>query len=851
MSSMLSLTLKGLWAHKLRYALTGLAVVLGVAFMAGTTVLTDTMEQTFNGVLATANDGTDVVVRREAAIDGDLGIARERVGTSVVDAVAAVDGVDVARGSITGVTQLVDADGTASAAQGFGATIGANWIDDERLNPFSLSSGRAPVAGEAVIDAGTAEEQGWELGDSIRVLTQAGPADLTIVGTATYGELDGVPGSSLVATDDATAQRLFAQPGRYDSVVVAAEDGVTSDELAARIDAAVAVPGSGLEALTGATDTADKQADLKEELSFFSQFLMAFAYVSLFVGMFIIYNTFSIVVAQRMRDMAMLRAIGARRRQVLRSVVVESVVVGAIAAAVGLAAGVGLSSGLRALLGAGGLDIPDGPLVVSSAAITTAFMVGIGVSVLSAVAPAIRASRVRPIAALRATAIDRSDLSFGRVAIGLLLAAGGIGSFAAGLTASGQDGLPMIGLGAMATVLGVFTLGPILVRPFVGVLGLPTRLFGITGTYARQNARRNPKRTAATASALMIGVALVGFITIFAASTKDSIAAAVDSSFKADYVVESGSPVQGFATSIEDDIRAIPGVEQLSPLRTAQAEADGSVTAIMGVDTAVIDSLYDLKVTSGSITAVTGSGVAVTADKADGAGLAVGDVVPFRFAAGETVPLTVRAVFDGNAIGGEATWIVGLDTFEQHVADQFDRRVFLSFEEGVTAADSRVGLDAALGEWPNAEIQDQAQFKETIAGQIDQMLNMIYGLLALAVVIALIGIANTLALSVHERTRELGLLRAIGMHRRQIRRAVRYESLLIAVLGAALGAALGIGGAWGIVQALEDQGITTFTIPGGQLAVILGMAGVAGVLAAAGPARRAAKLDVLDAIATR
>ena len=283
-------------------------------------------------------------------------------------------------------------------------------------------------------------------------------------------------------------------------------------------------------------------------------------------------------------------------------------------------------------------------------------------------------------------------------------------------------------------------------------------------------------------------------------------------------------------------------------MRSAPAEVDGSTTDVMAVDTAVIDELYDLEVTRGSIASVHGDAVAVTAVTADEEGLRIGDRVPFRFADGETVPLTVQAVFDGTTIGGEATWIVGLDTFEQHVADQFDRRVFVSVDPDMTAAESRAALEAALSEWPNAELQDQAQFKEAIAGQIDQMLNMIYGLLALAVVIALIGIANTLALSVHERTRELGLLRAVGMHRRQVRRAIRWESLLIAVLGAALGAALAIGGAWGVVKALEDQGVTQFTLPPAQLAVILGMAGVAGVLAATGPARRAAKLNVLEAI---
>jgi putative ABC transport system permease protein len=846
---MFSLTIKGLWAHKLRYALTGLAVVLGVAFMAGTMVLTETMAKTFDGVFESANAGTDVIVRRDSAIDAGLATTRDRVDASVVERLAAVDGVDAARGSVQAPTQLVEADGTTTATDGLGVAVGANWIDDERLNPFSLASGRAPEAdGEAVIDRNTATDQHWALGNQLRLLSKAGPITLTIVGTADYGDLGGVPGSSLVATDDATAQRLFAEPGRYDSIVVAGADGVAADDLAQRIAATVATPGSGLEAVTGAQDTADKQADLEQDLAFFNVFLMAFAYVALFVGMFIIYNTFSIVVAQRTRDIAMLRAIGARRGQVLRSVVLEAVVVGLVSAAAGLAAGVGLSFGLRALLEAGGVEMPSGSLVVSTGTVVTALVVGVVVSVLSAIAPAVRASRARPIAALRDVAVDRSGLSFKRVVTGVAVVAAGIAAFAGGIASSGSGRFSLIGLGAMTVVLGTFTLGPVLVGPAMGLLGAPARPFGVTGAYARRNAQRNPKRTAATASALMIGVALVGFITILAASTKDSISGIVDRSFRADYVVESGSYSQGFAPTIEDDLRAVPGVAQLSPVRSAPAVVDGSTTDVMALDTATVEQLYDLGVSAGTITSVEGGSVAVAANQARSSGLAIGQQVPVRFADGQDLSLTIGAIFDGNAIGGEASWIVGLDTFEAHVADQFDRRVFVSFTGADAAEAARPALEAAIADWPNAELQDQAAFKDGITAQIDDMLNLIYGLLALAVVIALIGIANTLVLSVHERSRELGLLRAVGMHRRQLRRAVRCESLLIAGLGATLGAVLAIGGAWGIVTALHDEGITELTLPVGQLGVILGMAGLAGVLAATGPARRAAKMDVLQAI---
>jgi putative ABC transport system permease protein len=848
---MFTLTIKGLWAHKLRYALTGLAVILGVAFMAGTTVLTDTMEQTFNGVFESANDGIDVIVRNGAAIEGDTGDVRERVDGALVDRVAAVAGVDAAAGSIQGFAQLVHADGEAAETDGFGLTIGANWIADERLNPFDLASGRAPEgADDVVLDERTARTEGWTLGDRITVLTKAGPTTMTLVGTATYGAVDGLPGASLVATDDATAQALFAEAGRFDSVVVAAAVDVTPGELSALVSSELGAGAAGLEVITGSDDTADKQADLKQDLDFFNTFLMAFAYVALFVGTFIIYNTFSIVVAQRMRDLAMLRAIGARRGQVLRSIVLESVVVGVVAAGIGLVGGIGLSFGLRALLAGVGLDIPSGPLVITSRTVVTAFAVGVAVSVLSAVMPAVRASAVRPIAALRDIAVDRSGVSMRRVAIGVVEVAAGVAAFAAGLGADASSALPFIGLGALAVVLGVCTLGPVLVRPAMRVLGSPAaHLSGVTGRYAQENARRTPKRTAATASALMIGVALVGFITILAASTKTSVAAAVDTSFRADYVIDSGSWSHGFATTIEDDLAAVDVVDVLSPVRVATAEVDGSATQVTAVDTTVFDRLYDLEVTQGSLVGVDADGFALPTTDAADRGLALGDSVPFRFAGGSEVDLVLRATYDGSLVTADSPWLVDVEAFDGRVADQFDRQVFVLTTAGSTAADSRVDIEAALTGWPNAEIQDQAEFKESITAEIDMMLNLIYGLLALAVVIALIGIANTLALSVHERTRELGLLRAIGMHRGQVRSAVRWESLLIAALGAVLGTVLAIGGAWGIVQALDDEGVTTLTLPYLQLAIITGAAGLAGVLAATAPARRAASLDILRAIA--
>ncbi|HEY6533069.1 MAG TPA: FtsX-like permease family protein [Acidimicrobiales bacterium] len=846
---MFNLTRKGLWAHKVRFVLTGLAVVLGVAFMAGTMILTATMGKTFDGLFATSNEGIDVVVQHTVGAESDFQQVQERVEVGLLDEVREIDGVSAAAGSIEGFAQIVDADGTVTATDGIGGTMGVAWIDDERLNPFELTSGRAPSgSSEVVLDQATVEDQGWTVGDTVGVVAKDSTVPMTIVGTAGFGGNKGIPGFTVIAADDTTAQAMFAEPGAYDSIVVAATDGTTATALTERITAEIGSP--GLEILTGDADTASKQAQFKDDMSFFNTFLMAFAYIALFVGMFIIYNTFSIIIAQRMREMAMLRAVGASRRQVLRSVLFESAIVGAVASAIGLGAGVVMSYGLRGLLGSVGLQIPSGGVVITSATVVTAFAVGITVTMISSVGPAIRASRIAPIAALRETAMESTTTSLRRTVVGLAILGAGVTSFAAGVTGSGD--VKLLGLGVLGATFGLFVLGPVIARPALRLLGFPTKVSGATGRLARENAMRNPRRSAATASALMIGVALVGFITILASSTKASTTAAVDRSLRADYVVDSGSTgVGGFGTSIEDELAALPEVDQVSPLRSVPATVGAGSTEVTAFDTTVIEDLVDFGVVAGSIEDVHGDGLGLSTDRAAELGVGLGDPVTVGFSATGEVQLTVRALFDGDllAAGGYSD-IVGLDTFEANVTDVFDRQVYLTTTDGVDAATASDAIDGVLQAWPNAELQDQAGFKDSVTKGIDQMLSLIYGLLALAVIIALIGIANTLALSVHERTREIGLLRAVGMSRRQLRTAIRWESVLISLLGTALGFVLGFAGAWGITKALAGEGVTMFVVPGAQLTVIVALAVFAGVLAALGPARRASRLNVLEAIAT-
>jgi putative ABC transport system permease protein len=851
---MFRLTRKGLWAHKLRFALTGLAVILGVAFMSGTQILTDTMGKTFDGIFEDANEGVDVVVRRASAVDSVFEEeVRERVDTATLDRIRAIDGVDVAAGSIQGQAAIVGPDGKAEAASGFGGVIGANWVPDERLSPFAIATGHAPrAANEVVLDQSTVDSDHHALGDTITVLGKGAPRPLTLVGTATFGDVGGLPGVTLVAVTDATAQELFAEAGAYDDVLVASDGSVSADALSDRISATLG-DAERFDVVTGAVDTANSKADLKEGLGFFSTFLLAFAYIALFVGMFIIYNTFSIVVAQRARDMAMLRAIGASRAQVVRSVVFESVVVGLVASALGLAVGVLMSFGLRALLSAVGLEVPRGPIVITPSTVITAFVVGTAITVLSALVPAVRSSRVKPIAALRDVALDVSGSSAARTGAGLGIVGLGVAAFTAGIFGVGSA-LVLIGFGTVATIIGVFVLGPVIALPLMHLLGAPIQaLSGTTGRLARENAKRNPKRTSATASALMIGVALVGFITILTSSFKAAISDTLSESLKADYVVASGSfGNAGLSPEIEADLSALAEVAAVSPVRSSPIEVDGDPSLLAAVDTETIGPVADLGVTAGRLSDVTGASVAVEDRKAKADGLTVGDKLTMTFARTGPVELTVRALIDRPPPGLDGTvYVVGLDTYEANVTDQFDHLVFVDVADGVSPTRAKAAIASVMARWPNGELQDQAAFEEGVSSEIDTILNLIYGLLALAIVIALIGIANTLALSVHERRRELGLLRAVGMTRPQVRSAVRWESVMIALMGTVLGFGLAVAGAWGIINAIEADRPIPLVVPPGQLTVIVVLASIAGVLAAVGPARRAAKLDILDAIATQ
>ncbi|HEU5151712.1 MAG TPA: FtsX-like permease family protein [Iamia sp.] len=841
---MLRTALTTIAARKLRLLATSVAVLLGVAFMAGTFVLTDTIGRSFDRLFDEIYSETDTVVQGEEAFASDFGSERPLIPADLVDTVATVDGVAEVIPEVSGGAQIVGADGDVVGG-GAGGSFGQSWVpDDAGLDPFQLAEGERPEGeDEVAIDTFTAETGELGVGDTATVLTPAGSREMTISGIVTYGDADTVAGSSVLLFDLPTATALMGEEGKLSALYATAADGVDAETLTARI--ADVVP-DGVEALTGQEAADATKDEIRTALGFLNAFLLTFALIALFVGSFIIYNTFSILVAQRSRENALLRAIGASRRQVLLAVLLESVAVGLVASVLGLVAGIGVAAGLKSVLAAIGLDLPGGGIAVEPRTIVMSLIGGLGVSVVSAVVPARRAARIPPIAALRDVSVDDSGRSRVRMVLGGAIAALGAVALAGGLAGDRDAGL--VGLGATLVFVAVVVLGPILARPIVGLLGLPiARLTGMTGGLARQNALRNPKRTASTAAALMIGVTLVGGISIIAASTRASLDQVIERSFQGDFVVAaSGFDGGGVSPQLADELGELPELAAVTGLAYGAVEIDGSTQLLVAADAASLDQVVDLGETEGSMADVGLDTVAIDRDRATDQDLALGDTVEATFATGP-VTLEVAAIYtEAEVVGG---LLVDTETLAAHTDGPLvDSQILATVADGVDLAAADAAIERVTEAYPQVTVQDREEYKDAQGATIDGLLNMIYALLALAVIIALIGIANTLALSILERTRELGLLRAVGMTRAQLRAMVRWEAVLISVLGAVLGLAVALLFGWSLVTALEDEGLEVFRVPITRLVVIVVLAGLAGVGASLLPARRAARLDVLKAV---
>jgi putative ABC transport system permease protein len=832
---MYSLTIKELVAHKMRLLSTVFAVLLGVTLMSGTLVFTDTLTATFDNVLEDAHSGVDAMVRAPSDVDLSYGQVGTRMDADTIDTVRRIDGVAEAALSVTGYAQLIGPDGDVVGDQEQAPAFGFNWIDNPSLTPFRLAEGRSPVSDdEIVIDRHSANESGYGIGDVATVLTKAEPAEFTIVGVATFGTEDSAAGATSVLFTDDAAQRVLSSPGQVDGVVVQATNDLSQDEIAARLDDAL----PGLEVVTGATLVAEDQAAFHEAFGVFRVFLLVFAFVAVFVGAFMINNTFSITVAQRTRHLAMLRALGASRRQVRRTVLGESLAIGVIGSGVGLLAGVGVAIGLNALFRAMGVELPDGPMKIVPSSMAISALVGVLITVGSAWLPARRAGRVAPIEALREVSLDRSGASLRRIVSGTVVSALGVFALLAGL---GGAGIELVGLGALTSMIGVAVLGPVLARPVIGLFGLLVGRRGVTAEMAVRNARRNPKRTARTAASLMIGVALVAFIAVFAASAKTSFGGSLEGTFTGTHIVDSGAydGIGGLSTDLADELRTTSGVQTVSQTRVNPAVVDGSETTLYGFTAETVGEIFDLGSVNGDLDSLGVDGIAVDAGYAADHGWELGTVVAATVASGPR-SFVVRATY-ANASEWLGSYFVDIAAFDDFAPDQLDFRVY-------AVGDDQAVRDVAAP-YASAEVLDADQFMERVTGEIDQILAIIYALLALAVLIALLGIANTLALSIFERRRELGLLRAVGMARHQVRSMIRGEAIMIALFGTSLGLGVGSFFGWASIRALRSEGFEQFTYPVANIAVVVLVACVAGAIAAIAPARRAARLDVLQALA--
>ncbi len=860
---MLTVTWRGLRSHLLRLGATALAVVLGVSFMVGVQVLGATVKAGFDEAFTDVNRGVDAVVRSSREIPTPFGDQRVRIDATVVDAVSGAPDVAAVDGQIRRPIRLIGTDGEPIGNPNAGPpTFGLNWSTVPGLNAWQLVEGVAPGAGEVVLDRRTATDNDLRPGATVRVDIPTGAATFTVSGIATFGDLDNFAGAPAALLETAEAERLLAEPGKFDWLVVAADEGVDQQQL---VDQLSAVLPDGTEAITGVAFSDESAGPFREFIDQFTAFITAFGVIGLFVGGFIIFNTFAVLVAQRMRELALLRAIGASRRQVLGSVLGEAALVGIVASGVGALAGVALAAGLRSLLASLGLELPPRPLELSQGAFILPVGLGIGITLFSALVPAVRASRVAPVEAMGAAAIDTSARSRVRLVVGTVAALATVALVVAGTATEGERALQVTGAGLVAAFVAVTALGPAYLRPLANVIGAPLRaLTGITGRLATENARRNPSRTSSTTAALTIGVGLVTVIAIAASSASASVSQATEEGFTSDLIIAPDSFL-GLSPDVATRVDALEEVDIATGIRFgfagvrvpegSPADDGGGLDSesVLGIDPARITGLVDFEVTAGSLDDLGDGRIAVASDDAADFGVGVGDTLELELPTGPRT-FEVVAIFGESPLLRGGGLVVDQATFDASVpaSTRVDRQVFVTFAPGVDPFEGRAAVEAAVADYPTAQVQDLDDLTESRAAQVDQSVALLYALLALSLLIALIGVVNTLLLSVYERTRELGLLRAVGMLRKQVSRMIVQEAVVIAVIGTITGLAIGLGFGMALfdVLARAEPTFSVLSIPVSTLVVITVTGSVAGVLAGLYPAWRAGRLVVLEAIAT-
>jgi putative ABC transport system permease protein len=842
---MRKITLRGLVTRKLRLALTALAIVLGVTFVTGTLVLGDTLNRTFDNLIGTAYQHVSFEIRGKAAWDDNSTTvnstaARKPVPQSLAAAVSRVPGVSFAFGSVSGYAQFMTRDGDA-IGNGGGSTLGFSFDPNPQLSPYRLVAGRAPTtAHEVVMDKATATKHHFAVGDRVLINLPDRPQTFTISGLVTFGSANNLAGVTLAGFDVPTAQALFNARGRYDTISVLAARGADNVKLQRQI-AGILPP--GVEVVSGQAVANELSSTVSHQLSFISTALLIFALMSLLVGGFTIFNTFSITVGQRTRELALLRIVGASRRQVFRSVLSEAALTGLLASLIGLGLGVLAALGLKGLLAAFGIVLPSAPLVFEIRTMLVAIGVGVGATALSAIVPARRAIRIAPLAAL-SEQVDEATTPVRRRRV---IAGGVIGLVGVAAVVDGvaKPSLTLVGVGALGIVIARGVLVPHVARPVSGFLGRPLAgLLGTPGRLGRENSMRNPGRTAQTAAALMIGLSLVSTIAVLGASFSKSAKNSVDSAVSANYIVSGNG---GFSKSVVGAVSRLPGVSTATVVYQGQFEVLGSLSTLVAASPADLSKTVRLHITAGRGAAAMAAGqLLVDTSTADADHLQVGSTVPVRFAQTGSTTMRVGGIFKANPLLG--SYLTGAGFLLSHFENPLPIAVLLSTSPGARGLGP--ALNRALTPYANVGVKTRAQFEASAQASVNQLLGLIYVLLALAVLIALIGIVNTLMLSVFERTREIGLLRAVGMTRGQVKAMIRSEALVIALFGAVIGVVVGTVLGLALASALRNNGVTTLALPVPSLIAFLVLSAILGLIAATWPARRAAGLDVLSAIAT-
>ena len=856
---MIRVALKGLLGRKLRAILTALAIILGVAMMSGTYVLTDTIDKAFSTIFDESYAGTDVVVSGKGADISFQGVDAEvpPMDEGLVDEINDVPDVEIASGSVADETntKIIGSDGKAintngAPSLGFGVETGP---EVDRFNPLKLVEGEwASGDGEVVIDAGTADRENYEVGDTIQIATLQPKQDFKVTGIAKFGDVDSIGSATFAIFDLPTAQKLLDREGQVDSISVAGTQGTTPEQL---IDEIQPVLPADAQVRSAQAEAQEDKDEISEFTSFIRYFLLAFAGIALFVGAFVIFNTLSITVAQRTREFATMRTVGASRRQILWSVIVEALAIGIVASVIGLFVGFGLAVGLNELFKALELDLPTANMVYATRTIVVSLLVGTTITLVAGLFPAIRATRVPPIAAVReGFTLPKSRLSpfvpyiaIGVIGLALLLL--GYSMFKDDLDTASR--LLSIAGGVILLFIGVAMISSRLVRPLAAVVGLPARAIGgAAGKLARGNSVRNPGRTASTAAALMIGIALVTFVAVLANGMKASNRGAIEDQVAADYVITAQDGFTPFVAAAGDAVAGSPDAEVVSNVRADLGNVGDASTYVTGIDPQTILQTYnfDWKEGDDSVVQDLADDQAIVDSKfAEDNNIAVGDTIAVLTPSGTTLDQKVVGLYEPPPfyplLGGVSLTTERFDSAYDRPRNQF---TFVNVPDGDSASTTE-SLESAVAEFPDAKVQTREDWITQQDEDFNQFLIMLYVLLALSVIVSIFGMVNTLVLSVYERTRELGMLRAVGMTKRQARRMVRHESVITALIGAALGLPLGIFLAALVTRALQEFDVR-FEVPWGQLVVFAMIAVIVGILAAIMPARRAARLNVLRAL---